>query len=126
MDDLMKNGTPKMNKLLVVVAVVLSGLAVLLVIPGQTFSRVDTGGSTLRMLMTGNGKATVVFESGSGGPLEAWVRIQPEVSKFARTISYDRAGNGLSTKGLTPRDGRRIATELHTALHNALAPPPYV
>jgi pimeloyl-ACP methyl ester carboxylesterase len=115
-----------MNKLLAALAAVLSGAAIFLATRGQTFSRVDAGGPTLRMLMTGNGNPTVLFEAGAGGPLEAWVRIQPEVSKFARTISYDRAGNGLSKKGATPRDGRRIGTELHTALQNAHASPPYI
>lgn len=115
-----------MNKLLSMVAMVLSSVAILLAWRGQTFSRVDAGGPTLRMLMAGSGNSTVVFESGAGGPLETWLRIQPDVSKFAKTISYDRAGNGLSQKGPVPRDGRRIATELHTALHNAHAPPPYI
>jgi pimeloyl-ACP methyl ester carboxylesterase len=115
-----------MNKLLSIVAMVLSSVAILLASRGQTFSRIDAGGPVLRMLMAGSGNSTVVFESGAGGPLEAWLRIQPEVSKFAKTISYDRAGNGLSKKGPVPRDGRRIATELHIALHNAHAPPPYI
>jgi pimeloyl-ACP methyl ester carboxylesterase len=115
-----------MNKLLSMVAMVLSGVAILLASRGQTFSRIDAGGPTLRMLIAGSGNSTVVFESGAGGPLEAWLRIQPEVSKFAKTISYDRAGNGLSKKGPVPRDGQHIATELHTALHNAHASPPYI
>ena len=115
-----------MSKLFSMVAMVLSGVAILLASGGQTFSRVDAGGPALRMLMAGKGNSTVVFESGAGARLETWLRIQPEVSKFAKTISYDRAGNGLSKKGPVPRDGRRIATELHTALHNAHAPPPYI
>jgi len=107
-------------------AAILSGLAILLATRGQVFRRVDAGGPALRMLMAGRGNSTVVFESGAGAPLETWLRIQPEVSRFAKTISYDRAGNGLSKKGPVPRDGRHIATELHTALHNAHAPPPYI
>lgn len=114
------------NKLLVAMAVMLSGAAVLLANCGQIFSHVDAGGQTLRMLLAGSGDPTVVFEAGAGSSLETWTRVQPEVSKFAGTISYDRAGNGLSKRGATPRDGRRIATELHTALHNAHASPPYV
>ena len=78
------------------------------------------------MLMTGSGTPTVVLEAGAGSSLEEWVKVQPEVSRFARTISYDRAGNGLSERGPTPRDGRRVATELHAALHHAHAPPPYI
>src|SRR5438552_56401 len=115
-----------MNKLIAGMASVLSCAAILLAMSGHSFSRIDAGGPALRMLMAGNGTPTVLFESGAGGPLETWIRVQPAVSKFARTISYDRAGNGLSKKGTTPRDGRRIATELHAALHNAHAPPPYI
>ena len=115
-----------MNKLLAALAAVLSGVAILLAAPGQNFSRVYAGGPTLRMLITGNGNPTVVFEAGAGSSLEAWASVQPEVSQFARTISYDRAGNGLSEKGAVPRDGRHIATELHVALHNAHVSPPYL
>jgi pimeloyl-ACP methyl ester carboxylesterase len=115
-----------MNKLLVTVAPILSVVAILLATQHQTFSRLNAGGPTLRMLIAGDGNSTVVFEGGAGSPLEAWTRVQPEVGKFARTISYDRAGNGLSTKGATPRDGRHIAVELHAALHNAHVPPPYI
>jgi len=115
-----------MNKFLATIAAILSGVVILLATQHQTFSRINADGPTLRMLMAGDGHSTVVFESGSGSPLETWARVQPEVSKFARTISYDRAGNGLSTKGATPRDGRRIATELHAALRNAHMPAPYI
>lgn len=115
-----------MNKLLVAVATVFMISAILLATRAQTFTRVEAGGISLRMLMTGSGRPTVVFEAGAGGPLEAWVRIQPAVSTFARTISYDRAGNGRSQKSPAARDGRNVATELHTALQNAHASPPYV
>ena len=92
----------------------------------QEFARVDAGGHKLRAWMTGRGSPTVVFESGADGPLDAWVRVQPEVSKFTSTFSYDRAGFGLSPRGPTPRDGRQVATELHAALHNANVTPPYI
>ena len=115
-----------MSKPVSLLAILLSVVALWLAHSGEHFVRVDAGGPSLRMLMTGRGDATVVFESGSGSPLETWVRVQPEVSKFARTISYDRAGNGLSEKGPIPRDGSRIAAELHAALLNAHARPPYV
>jgi pimeloyl-ACP methyl ester carboxylesterase len=115
-----------MNNLLAIIAAILTGAAVMLATQHQTFTRIHADGPTLRMMIAGAGNSTVVFESGSGGPLEVWTRIQPEVSAFARTISYDRAGNGLSTKGTTPRDGRHVATELHAALHNARVPPPYI
>ena len=115
-----------MNRFLAAIATILSGVVILLATQHQTFRRIKADGPTLRMMMAGDGNSTVVFESGSGSPLETWIRVQPEVSKFAKTISYDRAGNGLSTKGATPRDGRNIATELHAALRNAHAAPPYI
>ena len=115
-----------MSKPVSALAILLSVVAILLARGGEHFTRVHAGGPSIRMLMTGNGNPTVVFESGSGSPLETWVRVQPEVSKFARTISYDRAGNGLSEKGPVPRDGATIASELHTALVNSRARSPYI
>jgi pimeloyl-ACP methyl ester carboxylesterase len=77
-----------------------------------------------------SGSPTVVFEAGgppeSGSPLEAWRRLQREVSRFASTVSYDRAGIGFSETGPRPRDARSIAHELRAALRNAATEPPYI
>jgi pimeloyl-ACP methyl ester carboxylesterase len=115
-----------MNKWIATFAAALSALAILLAGQHQRFDRADAGGPQLRLLMSGSGNPAVVFEAGAGGPLESWLRIQPDVSAFARTLSYDRAGNGLSQKGATPRDGQHVAAELHVALQNAGVPPPYI
>lgn len=94
------------------------------------FKFIDAGGHRLRMLLCGQGVPSVVFEAGGygakGNPLEAWKRVQPEVSRFTRTVAYDRAGIGLSAPGPEPRDARQIAGELHTALGNARVAPPYI
>src|SRR5688500_16883987 len=115
-----------MNASLAVVAVLLSGLALYLPTRTQTFTRVTVDGRSIRMLVAGSGDATVVFESGFNGPLEHWGKVQPEVSRFARTVSYDRAGVGFSQVGPPPRDGRRIAVELRRALQAAGIAPPYI
>jgi pimeloyl-ACP methyl ester carboxylesterase len=115
-----------MNSTLAWLAAVLSAAAVLLAIRGQSYSRVDAGGPVLRMFTSGSGSPTVVFEAGAGGSLDEWMRIQTEVGKFATALAYDRAGNGLSPKGPIPRDGKRIAEELHTALRRAHAVPPFI
>jgi pimeloyl-ACP methyl ester carboxylesterase len=115
-----------MNRILVPMATVLSVVAVVLAMQHQAFIRVDAGGPKLRMLVVGSGSPTVVFDTGGEGSLELWGTVPSEVSKFAKTIAYDRAGNGLSDKAATPRDGRNIAAELHAALRNANASPPYV
>ena len=115
-----------MSTPLAVLAAVLSVLALYLPTRTQAFTRVMVDGRSIRMLVAGSGDATVVFENGLGGPLENWGKVQPDVSRFARTVSYDRAGAGLSDDGPRPRDGRRIATELRLALRAAGVAPPYV
>jgi pimeloyl-ACP methyl ester carboxylesterase len=121
-----------MKKFLVTLAVIVSCVAVVLALDlGRfAFTRVDVEGHELRMFISGRGNPTVVFETGgspgSGGPLEYWERVQPAVSQFTRTVSYDRAGIGLSAPGPKPRDARQVAWELHAALQAARVPPPYV
>lgn len=115
-----------MNREIVVLAVALSVFALYLPTRSQTFTRVAVDGRANRMLVSGSGGVTVVFENGFAAPLETWGRVQPEVSKFARTVTYDCAGFGLSDHGPSPRDGRRIATELRAALRTAGISPPYI
>ncbi len=52
--------------------------------------------------------------------------MQPQVAERTRVVAYDRAGVGWSDRGPEPRDGRQIATELHTALEAAAVGGPYV
>ena len=115
-----------MNTPLAILATVLSALAVYLPTRTQVFTPVTVDGRSIRMLVAGHGDATVVFENGFGGPLEHWGMVQPAVSRFARTVSYDRAGDGLSDQGPLPRDGRRIAAELRAALRAAGIAPPFI
>ena len=87
---------------------------------------VDVGPHRLHIHCTGRGSPAVVFESGLGGTWLDWARVQPEVSRFTRACSYDRAGYGWSERGPEPRDASRIAGELDRLLDNANVPPPYV
>jgi pimeloyl-ACP methyl ester carboxylesterase len=121
-----------MERKITTLAVMLTVTAIILAMdPGRFgFKKVDVGGHELRMFISGQGGPAVVFEAGgspaNGGPLEAWERVQPAVSKFATAVSYDRAGIGWSDPGPKPRDARKVARELHTALQNAHVPPPYI
>ena len=116
----------RLNRHFTVALVMLSAIALFLPTRGQTFTRVAVEGRAMRMLVSGSGESTVVFENGLGPPLEMWGKVQPHVSRFARTVSYDRAGVGLSENGPPPRDGQQIAGELRDALRAAGLPPPYV
>ena len=82
---------------------------------------VDVGGHKLHLHVTGEdrGTPTVVLEGGLGFPSVEWAWVQPEVAHFARVVAYDRAGVAWSEPGPKPRDGHRIAEDLHAALHTA-------
>lgn len=87
---------------------------------------VDAGGFRLNLYCMGSGSPTVVFDSGWGDWAPAWSKVQPQIAKWTRACSYDRAGTGFSDPGPMPRTSVRIADELHTALHNAGVTGPYI
>ncbi|HZP59222.1 MAG TPA: alpha/beta hydrolase [Opitutaceae bacterium] len=87
---------------------------------------VDIGGYHLHINTTGEGGPTVILDAGLGDCSINWCLVQPEVAKFARVCSYDRAGTGWSEPSPFPRTNRQIVQELHTLLTNAGIPGPYV
>src|SRR5262245_18917875 len=94
--------------------------------PGQL---VDLGGWRLHLNCTGQVTASqpaVILEAGAGGFSVDWSLVQPEVARFARVCSYDRAGLGWSDLGPHPRTLRQVVWELHTLLEKAGVRPPYV
>lgn len=91
--------------------------------PGQV---VDVEGRNLHIYCTGDGSPTVIMENSLAGTSSLWGWVQPEVAKGTRVCAYDRAGSGWSDPGAKPRDGQRVATELHTLLAKAGIAGPYV
>jgi pimeloyl-ACP methyl ester carboxylesterase len=73
---------------------------------------VDVGGHRLHLWCTGAGAPVVILENGLGGSSAGWGFVQPDVARFTRVCSYDRAGMGYSDPGPSPRTARRIASEL--------------
>jgi len=59
-----------------------------------------------------DGAPAVILDTGLGGSIAGWGFVQPEVARFTRVCSYDRAGMGYSDPGPSPRTARRIANEL--------------
>jgi pimeloyl-ACP methyl ester carboxylesterase len=94
--------------------------------PSFQTQNVDVAGHKLRLRVAGAGMPTVVLDYGLGGSIEEWNDVFPEVARFARVVSYDRAGYGKSEAGPEPRSHTQIATELHALLHRANIAPPYV
>jgi pimeloyl-ACP methyl ester carboxylesterase len=87
---------------------------------------VDVGGYRLHLNCTGEGTPTVVMDAGLGGGSLDWSTVQPEVAKFARVCSYDRAGIAWSDAGPQPRTIQQTVKELHTLLGNADVQAPYL
>jgi pimeloyl-ACP methyl ester carboxylesterase len=70
---------------------------------------------------------TVILESAGGVPARGWAKVQPEVAKFTRVCSYDRAGYGWSDPpGPEARTGAQIAKELTLLLNAAGEKGPYI
>lgn len=76
-------------------------------------------------LLAGNGEPTVVLDAGLGDTSETWGMVQPEVAKFSRVFSYDRAGLGKSEKAPTPRTCKDMVTDLRKLLSASNLHPPY-
>jgi pimeloyl-ACP methyl ester carboxylesterase len=91
--------------------------------PGQL---IDVGGHSLHLNCTGSGSPTVVLEPGGGGMSSNLGWITPGVARDTRVCVYDRAGRGWSEPADTTQDGAQIAADLHTLLHRAHIPGPYV
>ncbi len=92
--------------------------------PGQIVTAAD--GARLNFYCMGSGSPTVIFDSGWGDWAPAWAVVQPQIAKWTRACSYDRAGSGFSGAGPMPRTSVRIADELHSALHHAGIAGPYI
>jgi len=114
---------------------ILSGLAAIIVIAlaGVGYrvlsikaKLVDVSGHRLYLNCTGEGSPTVILDAGMGGSSRSWSRIQPEIAKFTRVCSYDRANTGESDSVAKPRTIEQIVDDLHNLLTNAKVPAPCV
>lgn len=87
---------------------------------------IEIGGVRLHVQAMGEGSPTVVLETGLGGMSSAWAWIQPEVAKFTRVVSYDRAGLGWSERDPAPQSPAQSARRLRRLLDACGLPSPFV
>ena len=87
---------------------------------------IDVDGHRLHIRCTGAGSPTVVLQPGGGDMSSAMGWIAPAVAEHTRVCVYDRAGRGWSDPTDAVPDGEQVATDLHTLLHRAGIPGPYV
>jgi pimeloyl-ACP methyl ester carboxylesterase len=96
--------------------------------PGR---RVNIGGAdrpslSMHIYCTGEGTPAVILDSGLGDSFVSWRKVQPQIAKFTRVCSYDRAGIGYSDSSPRARTSEEIAQELSWLLQSAAVSPPYI
>ena len=71
---------------------------------------------------------TVILIAGAGGSTATWDKIQPQISKFAKVCSYDRAGLGRSdpVSSTQPQSATQIVNDLSVLLRVGHVKSPYV
>jgi pimeloyl-ACP methyl ester carboxylesterase len=87
---------------------------------------VDIGSHRLHLNCTGQGSPTVVLEHGHQSSYLDWSLVQPEIARFTRVCSYDRAGYGWSDVSPGLRVPSVMAGELHALLQAAGEAHPYI
>jgi pimeloyl-ACP methyl ester carboxylesterase len=101
-------------------------VSVAAVVWGGVPHRVKAEASQLRWLQVGKGSPTVVLESDLTGLLESWWPMQRQLARTTRVVAYERAGRGGSSPAPSPTSAKQAMRQLHAALLEAHAPPPYV
>jgi pimeloyl-ACP methyl ester carboxylesterase len=87
---------------------------------------VDAGGRCLHVHEAGSGAPVVVLEAGLGATGLSWRPVQERIARFARVISYDRAGLGWSDLSPAPLSLQTFTKDLRAVLNAIDARPPYV
>ena len=72
---------------------------------------INVDGQQLHVVCAGNGRPTVLFESGIAASSLSWTRVLRDVAAFTRACAYDRAGLGWSVPARTPRTVARIVDD---------------
>ncbi len=73
-----------------------------------------------------NSQFTVVMDAGFSCNCLDWSLVQPEIARFARVVTYDRAGYAWSDVSPLDRTSKNIVAELRAMLKNAQIPGPYI
>lgn len=88
---------------------------------------VQVNGRLMHVNYIGNGAGpTVVLDAGMGGTSLGWVLVQNKLTNFSNVCSFDRAGYGWSEESEKERTSANVVDEIHTLLHQANIPGPYI
>ncbi|HET7627094.1 MAG TPA: alpha/beta hydrolase [Bacillales bacterium] len=87
---------------------------------------IKIAGNRIHYRVEGSEGPSVVIEPGLGHGVLEWLTVQDKSAKFARVLSYDRAGYGWSSYAKGSRSPEEIVEELHVLLKKSGLPEPYV
>ena len=109
----------------------LAGVNAPLAAQSPRLPRVDTlwatvHGHRIAFFVSGAPAAPAVVLEPGGGSHEVWGDFSAEITRFARVVTYDRPGYGLSDSFSSPRSASVITKELHEALNAIQVAPPYI
>lgn len=94
--------------------------------PEAAGALVDIGGRSLWLDCRGTGSPTVILESGMGGTVGTWDRVQPILAESTRVCTYDRANITPSDPADGPRTVQDSVDDLDALLTAAAVEAPYV
>jgi pimeloyl-ACP methyl ester carboxylesterase len=92
--------------------------------PGELIALQD--GRHLHANCSGNGSPTVIIENGAGAFSMDWALVQPQVARFTRVCTYDRAGYAWSDAGPVQDGIEQTLQDLRAMLRQESVTPPYV
>jgi pimeloyl-ACP methyl ester carboxylesterase len=72
----------------------------------------NIGGRCLHLHEMGQGRPVVVLESGIAATSLNWRTVQTEIAKFARVVSYDRAGRLCASLKRHRKQSKLVASTL--------------
>lgn len=87
---------------------------------------ISIGSRRLHIRCTGIGSPTVIVENGGAAFSFDWALVQPEVQRFTRICTYDRAGYAWSDPGPEFDTFDQASRDLHQLLANRGVDGPYV
>ena len=94
--------------------------------PRPTGELISVGSRKLHIHCTGTGTPTVIVENGGADFSFDWELVQPQVARFTRICTYDRAGYAWSDPGPEFDTFDQASHDLHVLLRNAGIHAPYV
>ena len=94
--------------------------------PQTTGELISVGSRKLHIHCTGTGTPTVIVENGGAAFSFDWELVQPQVARFTRICTYDRAGYAWSDPGPEFDTFDQASHDLHMLLANAGMHAPYV